>query len=236
MNFPIKNNVAQYIFEIPSTKEKVSFRPFLVGEHKTMMLALATEDIDNIVNAIKRIIEICSDGKVNSSKLAPFDIEYLFLQLRAKSIGESVSLTTNCYSCEQPFNFSIDVTEAKVDFTHLQENKIQISDSIGVMMRYPTLAETLKLNNNGLVTDDALEDIVIQCIVSVWDENELINTEDYPKEKIVEFVNTLTVDQLSKLTDFVLLIPSVRIIQTTTCPHCKEENKILIEGIENFFG
>lgn len=236
MNFPIKNNVAQYIFEIPSTKEKVSFRPFLVGEHKTMMLALATEDIDNIVNAIKRIIEICSDGKVNSSKLAPFDIEYLFLQLRAKSIGESVSLTTNCYSCEQPFNFSIDVTEAKVDFTHLQENKIQISDSIGVMMRYPTLAETLKLNNNGLVTDDALEDIVIQCIVSVWDENEFINTEDYPKEKIVEFVNTLTVDQLSKLTDFVLLIPSVRIIQTTTCPHCKEENKILIEGIENFFG
>lgn len=236
MNFPIKNNVAQYIFEIPSTKEKVSFRPFLVGEHKTMMLALATEDIDNIVNAIKRIIEICSDGKVNSSKLAPFDIEYLFLQLRAKSIGESVSLTTNCYSCEQPFNFSIDVTEAKVDFTHLQENKIQISDSIGVMMRYPTLAETLKLNNNGLVTDDALEDIVIQCIVSVWDENEFINTEDYPKEKIVEFVNTLTVDQLSKLTDFILLIPSVRIIQTTTCPHCKEENKILIEGIENFFG
>lgn len=65
MNFPIKNNVAQYIFEIPSTKEKVSFRPFLVGEHKTMMLALAIEDIDNIVNAIKRIIEICSDGKVN---------------------------------------------------------------------------------------------------------------------------------------------------------------------------
>lgn len=236
MNFPIKNNVAQYIFEIPSTKEKVSFRPFLVGEHKTMMLALATEDIDNIVNAIKRIIEICSDGKVNSSKLAPFDIEYLFLQLRSKSVGESVLLTTNCYSCGQTFNFSIDVTEAKVDFTHLQENKIQISESIGVMMRYPTLAETLKLNNNGSVTDEDLEDIVIQCIVSVWDDNEFVNTEDYPKEKIVEFVNTLTIDQLTKLTDFVLLVPSVRIIHNTACPHCKEENKILIEGIENFFG
>ena len=236
MNFPIKNNVAQYIFEIPSTKEKVSFRPFLVGEHKTMMLALATEDIDNIVNAIKRIIEICSDGRVNASKLTPFDIEYLFLQLRAKSIGESVSLTTNCYSCDQQFNFSIDVSEAKVDFTHLQDNKIKISDSIGVIMRYPTLSETLLLNSNGSVSDEALEDAVTRCIVSVWDSNELVNTEDYPHEKIVEFVNILTVDQLTKLTNFVLLVPSVRIIHSTTCPHCKEENKILIEGLENFFG
>lgn len=236
MTFPIKNNVAQYIFEIPSTKEKVSFRPFLVGEHKTLMLALATEDIDNIVNAIKRIIEICSDGKVIASKLAPFDIEYLFLQLRAKSIGESVSLTTNCYSCDQQFNFSVDVSEAKVDFTHLQDNKINLSETIGVIMRYPSLAETLQLNSNGVVSDTELEDVVTQCIISVWDSSEFVNTADYPKEKIVEFVNTLTVDQLTKLTDFVLLVPSVRIIHATNCPHCKEENKILIEGLENFFG
>ena len=236
MNFPIKNNVAQYVFEIPSTKEKVSFRPFLVGEHKNMMLALATEDIDNIVNSIKTIIELCSYGKVTASKLAPFDIEYLFLQLRAKSIGESVNLTSSCYSCGEKFNFTIDVSEATVDFTHLQDNKIHITNDIGLVMRYPTLAETLILNNKGKVTDSDLQDIVTKCVVSVWDSNEFVNTSDYPTEKIVEFLDTLTVAQMEKLTDFILLVPSVRIIKDMNCPHCNEANKILIEGLENFFG
>lgn len=236
MSFPIKNNVAQYVIEIPSTKEKVSFRPFLVGEHKNMMLALATEDIDNIVNSIKSIIELCSYGKVNPQKLAPFDIEYIFLQLRAKSIGESVTLTTNCYNCEEQFNFNIDISEAKVNFGDIRSNKIHITDEIGVELRYPTLEETLILNSKDVVTDAVLQDAVSKCIVSIWDSSEFISTKDYPIEKIIEFMDTLTVPQMAQLTDFIILVPSVQIIEDVDCPHCKEKNKIFIEGLENFFG
>lgn len=233
--FPIKNNVAQYVLEIPSTKEKVSFRPFLVGEHKNLMLSLATEDIDNIVNAIRNIIHVCSYGKVDPKKLAPFDIEYLFLQLRAKSIGESVPLTTSCFNCNEQFNFSIDVSEATVDFSYAQNNKILLTEDIGILMKYPSLEETLIINSKDTVSEDEIYDLVCNCIVSIWNSEEFVNTTDYPKEKIVDFLNTLTVAQMNKLTDFVLLVPAVRIIKEVSCPHCKENNRILIEGIENFF-
>lgn len=234
--FPIKNNVPQYVFEIPSTKSKVAFRPFLVGEHKSMMLALATEDTDTIVNAIKELVHTCSSGKVNPETLSTFDLEYLFLKLRAKSIGDNVSLSIECGRCEKDIPFKINIDEIEVDFSTKIDNKIQISPSIGVVMRYPSLAETIKLYEKTPLDEILLAEIAGNCITDVWNEEEMVSTKDYNREVLDEFLNTLTIEQLKKLTQFVLLTPSVKMNKVITCPHCKTDNKVLIEGIENFFG
>lgn len=236
MTFPIKMNVPQYSLQIPSTKEKVQFRPFLVGEQKSMMLALATQDTDTIVASIKMLIESCSNGKVSANTLAPFDLEYLFLQLRSKSIGENVILTTHCSSCQSEFQFKVDVSLAEVDFSTSIPNKIQLSSEIGVQMRYPTLSENIKLYEDKSLQDTRLIDTTIDCIENVWNSEDLISVKDYPRESIVKFVDTLTVEQMKKLSDFILLMPSVRFIKESSCPHCKGINNILIEGLENFFG
>lgn len=236
MSFPIKNNVPQYVFEIPSTKEKVSFRPFLVGEQKSMMLALATEDTDTIVNAIKSLIHTCSFEKVNPQSLATFDLEYLFLKLRAKSIGDNVGLAIECGKCEKDIPFKINIDDVEVDFSTKVDNKIQLSNSIGVIMRYPTLEESLKLYASKPMNEVLLTEIAGNCITDVWNEEDMVSTKDYSRETLDEFINTLTIEQLTKITQFVLLTPSVRMIKNIQCPHCGITNKVLIEGLENFFG
>lgn len=235
MTFPIKMNTPQYSITIPSTKVKVPFRPFLVGEQKSMMLSLATQDIDTIVHAIKTIVTACSFDKVDANKLASFDLEYVFLQLRAKSIGETTALTTNCSKCSGDVHFKIDISKAEVDFSTQTSNKIQLTPEIGVIMRYPSLEKNIKLSEKTQEQDEILFETVIDCIESVWNSTEFVNTSDYPRDSLKTFVNSLTVDQMKKLTDFVILMPAVRILTDVTCPHCQENNKILIEGLENFF-
>lgn len=234
MTFPIKMNVPQYVFTVPSTKEKVSFRPFLVGEQKSMMLSLATEDTDTIVHSIKSLISVCSNGKVDPEKLATFDLEYLFLQLRAKSIGEGVNLVAPCRHCEEPISFRIDISRAEVDFSTKQEPKIQLTESIGVEMRYPTLAERIMLGDNA--DQETLLTVTIDCIKSVWDSEEFVSANEHPVEKLREFVYTLTVPQFEMMSNFVLLTPSVKFTNEVQCPNCQSMNTVLVEGLENFFG
>jgi hypothetical protein len=235
MSFPIKMNIPQYTFTVPSTKDKVQFRPFLVGEQKSMMLSLATEDTDTIVDSIKMLINTCSNGKIDSNKLAPFDLEYLFLQLRARSIGETVNLSAACGKCDGTINFKLDISQAEVDFSNTIDKKIQLTDDIGVEMRYPTLAENIKLNAED-VKEDVLMNTTIDCIVSVWNSEDYVTTSEYPRETVIEFINTLTVPQFEKLTTFLLYVPTVKFIKKMPCPSCRTENTIRVEGLENFFG
>jgi hypothetical protein len=235
MSFPIKMNIPQYTFTVPSTKDKVQFRPFLVGEQKSMMLSLATEDTDTIVDSIKMLINTCSNGKIDANKLAPFDLEYLFLQLRARSIGETVNLSAACGKCDGTINFKLDISQAEVDFSNTIDKKIQLTDDIGVEMRYPTLAENIKLNAED-VKEDVLMNTTIDCIVSVWNSEDYVTTSEYPRETVIEFINTLTVPQFEKLTTFLLYVPTVKFIKKMPCPSCRTENTIRVEGLENFFG
>jgi hypothetical protein len=235
MSFPIKMNIPQYTFTVPSTKDKVQFRPFLVGEQKSMMLSLATEDTDTIVDSIKMLINTCSNGKIDANKLAPFDLEYLFLQLRARSIGETVNLSAACGKCDDTINFKLDISQSEVDFSNTIDKKIQLTDDIGVEMRYPTLAENIKLNAED-VKEDVLMNTTIDCIVSVWNSEDYVTTSEYPRETVIEFINTLTVPQFEKLTTFLLYVPTVKFIKKMPCPSCRTENTIRVEGLENFFG
>lgn len=236
MSFPIKMNVPQYVLTVPSTKEKASFRPFLVGEQKSMMLAIATEDTDTIVNAIKELVSICSNGKVSPDRLAPFDLEYLFLQLRSRSIGENVQLTVECPHCEESNFFGVDISKAEVDFTGSIDPKIVLAESIGVIMRYPTLAENIKLRSKGEIDDIELMNLAIDCIQSVWDADDFVNTTDHTREDVCKFAYSLTVPQMEMLTNFILRMPSIQFSKTITCKQCEKNINILVDGLENFFG
>lgn len=233
-SFPIKINVPQYIITVPSTKEKVSMRPFLVGEQKSMMLALATEDTYTIVNAIKMLLDVCSSGQLKVSSLTSFDIEYLFLQLRAKSVGEHVILAVDCGNCEESISFKVDISQSEVDFSTSVPEKIQLTQDIGVKMRFPTLEENINLNDTKN-NPDILVDTVVKCITHVWNASDYISTSDYSIEQTKSFVDSLTVPQMEQLTNFILLMPSVKIMKDVECPHCQHKNRVLIEGLENFF-
>lgn len=233
--FPIKINVPQYSITVPSLKKKYSFRPFLVGEQKSMMLASATNDIDTVCESIKSLINVCSNNKIDAHTLAPFDLEYLFLQLRAKSIGETVPLGINCVHCGGEIDFSVDISKADVDVSNMPDTKITLIDKIGVIMRFPTLEENLKLHEKDEINEEVLFDTTIDCITSVWNETDFVNTKDYSKEKLLEFINTLSVSQFKKMSDFILATPSVKIVEKVKCNHCNKENTVLLEGLENFF-
>lgn len=236
MALPIKINAPKYAINIPSTNQKIQFRPFLVGEQKNMLLVLETKDNDNIIAAIKELITACTDGLVDVEKLTSFDLEFIFLQIRARSVGESIGLTAECNNrdCRKQIRFAMDVTQATINIDESPDKKIPLDDDIGVVMRYPSLNEVVYLREH---KDDesVLFDVVASCIDSVWDSSDLISTSEYEKTEVVDFVNSLTVKQLNKLIDFIVLVPAVEMHQQVQCPHCDNVMDIKIEGLENFF-
>lgn len=234
MSLPISMDTPQYIITIPSTKEKVAFRPFVTREQKSLMLALATENNDNIINAIKNIIEICSYGKVKASKLAAFDIEYLFLQLRGKSVSESVSLVGECNHCQQEIPFKFDITIIEPDFSIAVDKKIQLTENIGCIMKYPTIEHMVALRDN--YSELLTIEIATECIEGVWQGDNYIEAKDYTTDDMIEFVDGLTAMQLEKLTTFVTNSPYMHKELNMTCPHCKGVTNFSIRGLENFFG
>ena len=234
MAFPTPST-PRFGLTVPSTGEKVSFRPFLVGEQKGMMLSLASGDTDTIVGSIRHIINVCSDGKLDASKLAPFDIEDIFLKLRIQSIGESIDLTGTCTSCESEFQFSVDLTTATLDLSDIPSNKISINDSIGVIMRWPSPEVIFEMHQKDELTEADLIEVVTDSIDSVWDADDVFKADDYPRDDRVKFIEALTQEQLQRLTAFVVSTPSTVIDTTARCPNCKTDNKIHIEGLESFF-
>lgn len=233
MSFPIKMSIPKFVFTIPSTKEKVSFRPFLVGEQKSLTLSVVTEDLDTIVESIKEMLVVCSDGKVDPKNLTPYDIEYLLLMIRSKSIGESINVTSTCTSCKKKMRFSMDVTKAEVVGT-VVDPKIFLTDDIGVVMRYPDLAVSMKLGKVKDIDGQLMFDTVVNCVESVWDSDEFINTKDYKKTDLEDFLKTFTIEQFAKLSNFILTMPVVRLEESIVCEHCGSVNQVYVEGLHNF--
>lgn len=230
---PIQMTIPRFSFVVPSTGKKVSMRPFLVGEQKSMILSLGTEDIDTAVNAIKTMLHACSDGTLDPDTLSAFDTEYLFLKLRSKSIGESVSLKTECRKCSKEVKFSVDLENIDPPVSNSKDLKIMLTDSIGVMMRYPSIEQVLKMRDQDYA-DSVVYDVVVDCIASVFNATEFVDSKDHPRESIVHFVDSLTAGQYNKINTFVISTPTVVLYHTTTC-ECGNPIKVKIEGIENFF-
>jgi hypothetical protein len=234
-----KSTFPIYSMVVPSTEKTVKFRPFRVKEEKNLLIAQQSEDISVMIDTLKGIISTCVLDPINVDELAIFDIEYMFTQIRAKSVGENVELIFTCAHCTDKNNkvkIEIDLTKIPMIKSPNHSTKIQLNDSIGVIMRYPRI-EALKLvDANKANTDVELAiDAVIDCVHAVYDDKEVFYTADQTREEVVDFIENLSKKEFAMIEDFFVSVPKYEQKIEYTCPACKASNSYTLKGTDNFF-
>lgn len=238
MALPVQN-VPVYNIVIPSSKEEFKFRPFLVKEQKALLLAQQSEDPSVMVDTLKSVIAGCAKSKVDVDKLAIFDLEYIFSQIRAKSVGENVELFFFCDTCDDDkakVKIKIDLTQLKVEFDPNHSTNIQLFGDVGIVMRYPTLNVIKSLEKYGKADDvDLIFDIITECIDYIYDGQEIYHSKEQTKDELVDFINNLTGEQFNKVEEFFDTLPKLQQRVSYRCPVCQKEHNKVLEGLNNFF-
>ena len=233
-----KMNAPLYNVTIPSNKKEVKFRPFLVKEEKSLLLAQQSEDPKVMINTLKSIIENCIVDDVDVDKLATFDYEYLFTQIRAKSVGEIVELLFLCDTCDDDkakAQVNLDISKFKVEFPEGHDNKISLFDDVGIVMKNPTLDTLDKLEKIKEGDVDSIFDVVADCMESVYTTEEVFNTKDQTKQEVIDFLENLTQEQFKKIESFFLTMPKLQQTVEYDCPVCNKHHVKTMEGLASFF-
>lgn len=226
---------------VPSTKATVSYRPYTVQEEKLLLIMKMSSDIDEIIGTVKQIIRNCVLDEINVDKLAMFDVEYLFLNIRKVSVSNVVELN---YSEEvdgkiERVPFTVDLDQVQVKFDPEHTTRIQVSDAIGITMNYPTIAHMLKLEAlmDSEDADDAkidafIYDMFLDCVESVYDENGVYK--DFEKDELDKFINSLPADTMKKIRKFFDTMPSLQHEVNVKFSN-GEEREVRMKGLKDFF-
>ena len=227
-----KLEVPKYTTTVPSTGEVIEFRPFLVKEEKILMIAQESTNEKEILNAMKSILSSCTFGKVEPDNCTIYDLEYLFLQLRAKSVGETADLLLKCEKCGKTTPVTINLEDIKVQQPEkLVDDKIQLTDDIGVIMRPITVASTERLGQS----KDEVTAALSASIKAIYDADNVYETDDTSEKELSEFIDSLSHSQLLKIQEYIENQPSLRHTIEWTCKHDGHKNKIELKGIQAFF-
>ena len=228
-----------YELEIPSLKKKIRYRPFLVKEEKILIIALESEDSKQIANAVKNVITNCILSKgIKVEDLATFDIEYLFLNIRGKSVGETVDVLITCPDDgETQVPTSINLDEINVEVGPEHSRDIKLDDSLTLRMRYPSMAEFIKNNfdSGESVSVDDTFDLIISCIDQIYSEEESWTGSDSTKKELLEFVEQLSSKQFKEIEKFFETMPKLSHTIKITNPNTKVESEVVLEGLSAFF-
>lgn len=231
----------KYEVKIPSTGKVVTYRPYLVKEEKILLIAMESEDQKQILQAMKDVIHSCTFGKLDVDKLAIFDIEYIFLKLRIKSVGETAKIGIKCEKCGMPVKVELELDKIQVSELP-KSNKIKLTDKIGVLMRFPTVSQMKPEDKSRSKLDEGLE-ILRGCIESIYDDKGVYPADEQSPEELDQFIESLNSDQFLKLQEFVANMPKLEhkvkftcrsITPPSTAP-CGKENEITLSGIQSFF-
>lgn len=237
MALPVAN-APIYDIKVPSTGEKVKFRPFLVKEEKALLLAQQSEDLSVMVNTIKDVIRACTSNKLDVDKLAIFDIEYLFSQIRAKSVGETIELIFRCDTCEDEkakVKLPIQLDQIKVEIPPEHNKKIDLFNDVGVVMKYPTIDVLKDFETIQTEDVDAIFKIVCKSIDYIYSGEEIFHGHEQSLKDLEEFINNLTQDQFKKLQVFFETMPKLRHKVEYDCPVCSKHHVKYVEGLDSFF-
>jgi hypothetical protein len=222
-----------YELEIPSSKEKITYRPFLVKEEKILLLAQEAEKDSEMLLALKQIINNCTYEKVEVEKLPMFDLEYIFLQIRAKSVGEVVDLKLLCEDDGETYaDVRVNLDEVDVEFTEGHSNSIQLTDEVGIIMSYP------QINMMDLSSDSGTENVfgIIKNSINQITEGETVyERADFTEKDINEFLDSLTTGHFELIQEFFETMPRLRHEVKFKNPKTKKQNKITLEGLNSFF-
>ena len=233
-----KINTPTYELVIPSTGKKVKYRPFLVKEEKILIMAMESEDTVQITNAVKDVIKSCiSTRGVKVEELATFDIEYLFLNIRGKSVGEEVEVLVTCPDdgvTKVPTTIALDDIMIQVDENHSRD--IRLDKNLTLRMKYPSMDQFVKTNfaMSDINVDDTFE-IIGSCIEQIYNEEESWSATDCTKKEIRDFLEQLSSKQFKEVEDFFVTMPKLSHTIKVKNPNTEVENDILLEGLASFF-
>jgi hypothetical protein len=226
----------QFSLNLPSTGKRIQYRPFLVKEEKALLMATQSEDPLDMIDAVKNVIAACIIDDVKVDDLPYFDLEYVFLNIRAKSVGEIVKLeyrhiggkNYQGFECDAVTPVEINLEQVKVEKKDGHTNKIQIDDKLGIEMRYPTLTDVK------MVTEGANEiEMLANCILSVYDEENVYEPDNL--QDSLDFIESLNNTQFSKIMEFIETMPKLRHTFSYKCRGCGQEDTVTLEGMADFF-
>jgi hypothetical protein len=228
-----------YELEIPSLKKKIRYRPFLVKEEKILIIALESEDSKQIANAVKTVISNCILSKgIKVEDLSTFDIEYLFLNIRGKSVGETVDVLITCPDDETTqVPMSINLDEINVEENPKHSRDIKLDDTLTLRMRYPSMTEFIKNNfdSGDSVSVDDTFDLIISCIDQIYSEEESWVAKDSTKKELLEFVEQLSSKQFKEVEKFFETMPKLSHTIKIKNPKTGVESEVVLEGLSAFF-
>ena len=236
MALPVLNN-PNYEMEIPSTGEKIEYRPFLVKEQKILMIGMESDNTSAQAKAVIDILKNCTFGKIDEliETLPTFDIEYMFIQLRAKSVGETVQLNLTCQDDgETKVPYEMFLPDIKVERTEGHDKVVMITDKVGMTFKYPTMKQLITYDFSKLDTMEGTFQIIQDCLENVFDEEEVYEVMD--KKELTKFIESLTTEQFQKVTDFFTTMPRLRHKVKVVNPNTGVESEIVLEGMQNFLG
>tara|TARA_A100001011_G_scaffold377402_1_gene441002 strand:+ start:374 stop:1081 length:708 start_codon:yes stop_codon:yes gene_type:complete len=229
-----KLNSPTYQLELPSTGKKIKYRPFLVKEQKILMMAQESKDEHEVLNAMTSLVNDCTFGKIDATNSPMFDVEYIFLRIRAKSVGEKITLNLTCPDDEKtqvPYDLNLEDVNVTMDEEHTTE--IKVNDNVTIHFRYPYLKDMLGIPSTINETEKSFH-ILNNCIDSIHYGDDVYNRVDLTDKDVNEFVDQLTTEQFEKVMVFFNTMPKVRHTLTFVNPKTKAMNEVVLEGLESF--
>ena len=227
-----------YELEIPSTDEKIKYRPFLVKEEKILMMAMETKKESDIVQAVRDIVNECTFNKINLNTMPMFDVEYIFLNIRSKSVGEVSKLKLLCPDDKKTYaDIELDLNEVKVQVGEDHTNKIELDNGMGIIMTYPTISSFADSGIRDINASNML-DVISSCILQIYEKNgeKTYDPKDQTKKELREFIEQLNTKQFREVQKFFETMTKLKHDITIKNPKTKKESKITLTGLNDFFG
>lgn len=230
--------VPTYELTLPSQDLKVKYRPFLVKEEKVLLIAVETGDEKEIINAIVEIVQSCTFDKLNAKELPIFDLEYLFLQIRAKSVGEVSKFKILCPDDKKTYaNAEIDLSKVEVQVDDNHTNKVLLDEKrkLGVVFTYPTI-DSVSVGENIKADSKTLFNVLVNCIDHIYEGDKIYPAAESTKEELDQFVEDLTQEQFETFRHFFETMPKLKHDVEVENPNTKVKSKVTLQGIQDFFG
>ena len=245
-----KITVPEYSLKLPSTGKEYKYRPFLVKEEKILLIAMESEDEQQIINATITIIKNCVVGDLNIDDLPMFDIEYIFLQLRGKSKGEQLELKYTCPKCAGSIPLSINIDDIKVEQEDSHNTKIELNDTLGIVMKYPNIEIQKALSASGedekKIAIEGMFETIIRCIDYIYDAESTYPAKDHTTKELTEFLESLNDTQFQQISHFFESAPALKHKVDLHCKNktkgketkgkvCNYKEEVTLEGLASFF-
>ena len=218
---------------LPISGKKIEYRPFIVKEEKILLMAAETKNEKTINSAVREVVLACTNNAVDVFKIPTTDMEYLFIQLRSHSVGETTKPNIKCTKCELPNECTVDLSKINIQTNPIHSKIIKLTEDINILMRYPTLNDVKEMGDENEV--EKTIELLVHCIDKIYHGETIYNTEEMDFSEVRNFIDEMTQEQFKKIFNFIETMPRLEEKVSFKCVGCGEENNITLKGITSFF-